>query len=191
MCNGCAAGIFARRRDDEFMQTSCIYLKVLIYSCSRLWLERPLQRVLDRPSSAHGQVREKTMPRTARALLTETDDTVAPVSRTPSGRWARVPAHILQSTEHLPRAKDGPCYVQTRDGRRFTFASPDEMLKWARRTPDVTFICLDGCAWRTWDTFLWFLQRGHDLRSAFDHADLAGWSSTPGRAAELRRSQVG
>jgi hypothetical protein len=96
---------------------------------------------------------------------------------------------VLESTEKLPRAKDGPCYVQTRDSRRLTFSSQDELLRWCRRTPDVTAICLDGCAWRTWETVLFFLQRGLELREAFEQADLAGWQSSPALVAELRRKQ--
>lgn len=109
----------------------------------------------------------------------------------PSGhaRTQRIPPHVLESTAQLPRAKDGPCYLQTRDGRRMTFSSQEELLRWCRRTPDVVAICLDGCAWRTWETVLYLLQRGLELRDAFEQADLAGWQTSPALIAELRRSQ--
>ncbi|MBM4342716.1 MAG: hypothetical protein FJ100_05005 [Deltaproteobacteria bacterium] len=77
----------------------------------------------------------------------------------------------------LPPACGGECYALTATGQRLTFADARALVDHVRRNRDISAVCLDGCAWRTFASFWSFVRMGVPAQDAFERADLTGLGS--------------
>ncbi|MSQ83679.1 MAG: hypothetical protein EXR77_12475 [Myxococcales bacterium] len=74
----------------------------------------------------------------------------------------------------LPVSTADECYVLTTQGQRIAFANARALLNHVRKHRDVTAVCLDCCAWRTFASFWYQIRLGCSAAEAFERADFAG-----------------
>lgn len=77
----------------------------------------------------------------------------------------------------LPAAESKECYALTVAGARLVFTEPRLLVDYVRRNRDLTAVCLDGCAWRTFASFWQNIRKGYAPMEAFERADLTGLGS--------------
>ncbi len=86
-------------------------------------------------------------------------------------------APMVPQAWNLPAAAQEQCYALTNGGERLEFSDVRALLEHVRKNRDITAVCLDGCAWRTFASFWQNVRMGMSATDAFERADLTGLGS--------------